>query len=347
MPATAERARPTRLSFACADQGVRTVHLDCDRAVPGPRAFVRDGEHWHLDLALPSPTQLARLEYRFRLRGPGADLRVLDPANPRWLRSVFGDRSELVAPSYAEPWWLRSAAQPGDLATMMLDGGLVGPLPIMIWQPLGSHPTTPLPLLLVHDGPEYDQLARITRYSGALIEARVLPPHRLALAHPVARDSWYSASSAYVRAMMRGLGQIEAAYAVCAPIVVMGASLGGLTSVLLGLAGEPSIGGVFSQSGSFFQRGSDAMESDYSRFGRIVSRVKEVSTLRRSARSLRVGMTCGVLEENSANNRAMATALADAGHAVDLAEVPDLHNYTAWRDALDPHLTRVLTELWT
>ena len=38
----------------------------------------------------------------------------------------------------------------------------------------------------------------------------------------------------------------------------------------------------------------------------------------------------------------MAAALRRAGHTVTHVEVPDLHNYTAWRDALDPHLTAVL-----
>jgi hypothetical protein len=42
----------------------------------------------------------------------------------------------------------------------------------------------------------------------------------------------------------------------------------------------------------------------------------------------------------------MATALAESGHAVSFAEFRDAHNFTAWRDALDPHLTSVLADLW-
>jgi len=59
-----------------------------------------------------------------------------------------------------------------------------------------------------------------------------------------------------------------------------------------------------------------------------------------------VAMTCGAEEENVYNNRLMASALAAQGYDVHLAEVPDLHNYTAWRDALDPDLTRLLARLW-
>ena len=57
-------------------------------------------------------------------------------------------------------------------------------------------------------------------------------------------------------------------------------------------------------------------------------------------------MVCGTVEENLANNRRMAAALADSGHAVSFAEFRDAHNFTAWRDALDPHLTSVLADLW-
>jgi enterochelin esterase family protein len=53
-------------------------------------------------------------------------------------------------------------------------------------------------------------------------------------------------------------------------------------------------------------------------------------------------MTCGTIEENLANNRIMARALAAQGYDASLHEVRDVHNYTAWRDAFDPWLTELL-----
>jgi enterochelin esterase family protein len=38
--------------------------------------------------------------------------------------------------------------------------------------------------------------------------------------------------------------------------------------------------------------------------------------------------------------------LAAQGYRSELHEVPDLHNYTGWRDAFDPHLTKLLAGLW-
>ena len=57
-------------------------------------------------------------------------------------------------------------------------------------------------------------------------------------------------------------------------------------------------------------------------------------------------MTCGAEEENIHNNRTMSSSLAAQGYPVRLHEVADLHNYTSWRDAFDPHLTHLLARAW-
>jgi enterochelin esterase-like enzyme len=45
------------------------------------------------------------------------------------------------------------------------------------------------------------------------------------------------------------------------------------------------------------------------------------------------------------NNRLMTQVLRDHGYPAELHEVPDMHNYTAWRDAFDPYLTRLLRQM--
>ena len=107
----------------------------------------------------------------------------------------------------------------------------------------------------------------------------------------------------------------------------------------------PRVGGVFAQSRSFFRVRHDDAESGYRCFFRISRLVQAVLDMREAEHPLVVGMTCGALEEN-ANNRDMASALRRAGHDVTLHEVADLHNYTAWRDSLDPCLTDVLRRVW-
>jgi enterochelin esterase family protein len=271
---------------------------------------------------------------------------VLDPDNPVTVETAFGSRSVMQMPGYAVPSWLSAPAVAGGFTPLALEGETADEVPVTVWAPDGTEGRA-LPLLLVHDGPEYDQLASITQFSAAKIASGELPPHRVALAHPVLRDAWYSGSPKYLRTIaQQGLWSLHEYAPISGPVVVMGASLGGLTALLVGMLDADEIGGVFSQSGSFFQARHDGQESSYKYFGRISRRVQEIIDTRETTRPLRIGLTCGALEENAANNRDMAAALARAGHHVTHAEVADLHNYTAWRDSLDPHLTQVLRDLW-
>ena len=45
------------------------------------------------------------------------------------------------------------------------------------------------------------------------------------------------------------------------------------------------------------------------------------------------------------NNRLMASALRAGGYPAELSEGPGRHDFTAWRDALDPPLTRLLGQV--
>jgi len=60
------------------------------------------------------------------------------------------------------------------------------------------------------------------------------------------------------------------------------------------------------------------------------------------SRPVPVAVTCGTAEENLANNRAVAAALEQQGYTVWLGLVRDGHNWTAWRDAFDPHLPTLI-----
>ena len=62
-----------------------------------------------------------------------------------------------------------------------------------------------------------------------MIASGALPPHRIALVAPGARDEWYSASPLYAGALVRGvLPAVAAEVAVRGEPVAIGASLGAL-----------------------------------------------------------------------------------------------------------------------
>jgi enterochelin esterase family protein len=216
-------------------------------------------------------------------------------------------------------------------------------LDINVWSPCEGE----LPLLVTHDGPEYDELAALTRYAGAMIEAGAVAPFRVALLPPGERDEWYSASAAYGRALCnRIVPTLRDHVAVAGLPVGMGASLGGLAMLRAQRTWPGVFAGLFLQSGSFFVPRFDRHESGFPRHARIVRFVRGVIRTTRFDEPVPVAMTCGAEEENIHNNRRMASALAAQGYGVRFAEAPDLHNYTAWRDALHPCLTHLLTDLW-
>ena len=221
-----------------------------------------------------------------------------------------------------------------------------GSLPVEVVAPQGLALDAATPLLWVHDGPAYDQQAELTAWVGDRIEGGHLPPMRVVLAGVRRRTQWYSASPRYLRSFSMGLTQVGEMYACRGPVVVMGASLGGLTSLLAGLS-DGRVGGVFAQSGSFFTAHTDGQESGFARFDRITAAVDDVSGWSAKGRTLSVAMTCGTGEENVLNNRLMATHLAEVGVDVSLREVAGGHDYPSWNAALDPSLTQLLNRLWS
>ena len=315
------------------------VRLRSDLPLPDPD-FAREDGGWVLHLP---DSGLGRLEYQLELSDHDGDTVVVcDPGNPERAPGAFGEKSVLLAPGYRPPAWLEQPAAHGELEQVAIRV-LGRDLAIGVWSPCEGE----LPLLVAHDGPEYDELAALTRYAGAMIEAGQVPPFRVALLPPGDRDEWYSASAAYGRALCnRILPRLREHVPVTGQPVGMGASLGGLAMLQAQRTWPGAFAGLFLQSASFFVPRFDRHESGFPRYARIVRFVRRVLRTETFDEPMPVSMTCGAEEENVYNNRLMASALTAQGYDAQLAEVPDLHNYTCWRDALHPHLTRLLADLW-
>jgi enterochelin esterase family protein len=305
------------------------------------RDFVREDRGWVL--TLPA-ARLERLEYKLELLDQdGAVEVVCDPGNPERAPGPFGDKSVVVGPHYRRPAWLDAPAAVGTVD--QLGVRVLGcDLDVRVWSPSEGE----LPLLVAHDGPEYDELSSLTRYAGAMIERGALPPFRVALLPPGNRNEWYSASAWYGRALCRQiLPALREHVPLAGGIVGMGASLGALAMLQAQRAWPGTFAGLFLQSGSFFVPRFDRHESGFGRYGRVVRFVSGVVRTPSWRDPVPTTLTCGAEEENVHNNRVMAEALAAQGYEAELHEVPDLHNYTSWRDAFDPHLTRLLARLWS
>jgi enterochelin esterase family protein len=211
-----------------------------------------------------------------------------------------------------------------------------------LWSPPDTDPAEPLPLLVVHDGTEYERAGGLTRLIAHAVAGGRLPACRVALLDAPDRAETYSASARYARALAALLPRVAPATTRAG----LGASLGALAMLHLERLHPGALEALYLQSGSYFRLRWDRHEAGFARFGRISRFVGGVLRAGTAARPLPITLTCGTPEENLPNNRAVAAALRSQGHDVALHVNRDAHNPIAWRDTWDPHLLDLLDRAW-
>jgi len=297
---------------------------------PGDLELARSEGGWELRLPLPD---LDCLEYLFEVDGTLAP----DPGNPDRVDGAFGPHSWLPMPGYEPPAWLAREPAAGHRTRLA-----AGEIDVEVWEPAG-HEDAPLPLLLVHDGAEMDAYGRVVHY------AATLPPMRVALLSPGQdRDTRYAANPAYAAALVGELiPTLRDARPTAYEPVLLGQSLGGLAALHAAWLYPDAFSGLVLQSGSFFTPELDAQESGYPQFDRVVGFVASLHESTGAPPSFPpAAFTCGLAEENLANNRLMHTHLAELGVPVTWGEVRQGHTWMCWRDTLDPHVGDLLSKVW-
>jgi enterochelin esterase-like enzyme len=324
------------------DRRLRGVRLLPQFGAPPDRldfGYDEQERAWRLDVPRPKAW---RVEYLFEQQHPGGGVeRICDPENPHRVPSAFGDRSVLECPDYHPPGWLRQPGGTGSWRELTVPAPSVrADLAIRIWSPGQATDR----LVLVHDGPDYDRYAELGRFTATMVSTGRVAPHHLVLLDPGVRDDWYSANPAYANALATELlPRLRSELDSRAPVVGIGTSLGGLAMLHAQRRHPREFAGLFLQSGSFFRPAHDRHESGFGPYRRIVRFTNQVvRATRRTAAAPATVLTCGLAEENLANNREMASALHRQGYPAHLFEVPDAHNFTGWRDAFDPYLTDLL-----
>src|SRR5829696_6406160 len=256
---------PVALRLADPDGTFAAVRLASDLPLSHEqRSFARNGGGWVLELDLPD---IQRLEYKLEVEhADGGTEHLCDPENPKRAPGAFGEKSVLELPSYKPPAWLDEEGVPGEYLELAIRGrGLGAHVPVRVWSPADTEPGQPLRLVLANDGPEYDALSRLTRFSAAKIAAGELPPHRVALLAPGDRDQWYSASAAYSRVLAHDIvPALRSDVGVIGAPVGMGASLGALAMLHAQRRFPRALGALFLQSGSYFIPRYDRHESGFS-----------------------------------------------------------------------------------
>lgn len=324
--------------FGFPDDGdVDGVRLEVDFDPGVNPEFVREGGRWAL-----SWPRLAvdRIEYQFTVRRGDRTDWTTDPANHRTVANPFGPKSEICFPEYRPPAWLRQP-QTDDIQEIATDsGGLDRAVPVRLWSPAGLPPDQPAPLLLAHDGSDLADRGSMLRWASELARRH---PLRVALLDPAAglRDTWYAANPAYVEHVGATVLPALRSRVAASRIIGLGASLGAVAMLMIQRANF--LDAAVLQSGSYFTERLDPQESGYPHFSALCAAVFEI--VADPGPPVPVVITAGTVEENRANNEAMAAALSGQGYSVDLRIVRDAHTMIGWRDAWFPAVNLLVQSL--
>jgi enterochelin esterase family protein len=333
------------VTFSLTDRGRRlaAVRLVHEIGLEEPADLSRRNGRWYRDLPRPD---VDRMEYLFEVEDHnGHRHTVLDPENPLRAAGAFGDKSVALFPDYVPPSWLDVEPVPGEYAAIEVASGRLGePVAATIWSPAGLPDGAPAPLVVAHDGPEYDRLGGLTRYLGAAMAEGAIPPVRAALVDPGDRNAWYAANDDYAAALCDELLPAVDDAAPASARIGVGVSLGALAMLHAHRRHPGTFDALLLQSGSFFTPSLDPQESSFSGFPAVTGFVAEVESAPADPGRVPTVLTCGTVEENRANNEAMADHLRRLGYPVEFHLVRDAHNYTAWRDALHPHLATLIAK---
>ena len=352
-PVTSLAAEPTVVDGAIRfsvphEPGLRRVSLRHELTRPRVLPFERRGATWELLLDPPAADRFEYLQEHERVTGTQVGT---DPANPLRAPGPFGEKSVVELPTYDPPAWVGGeVSQQGTLRELRLGsrrlrGGVGG----LLWSAADADPAEPLPLVIVHDGPEYAEYTGLLRLFDHLVDFGDVPDFRAALlAPPGDRNEAYSASARYGNALA---AELLPALAEEAPLshepVLVGASLGALAALHAHWLNPGAFAGLLLQSGSFFRRRLDGHESGFPRFDRITRFVGRVHGGRGYVARVPTVITCGAAEENLENNRALVAALGRQDWELRFVENRDAHTWTGWRDVLHPHLADLLLAAWT
>jgi enterochelin esterase-like enzyme len=299
----------------------------------------RDGQ-WVL--RVPRPL-VNRMEYLFEIADPNGDRQtILDRANDLRVPGAFGEKSVIEFPGYQRPPWVDRPPLGWSTTTLNVASRKIGSVHAEVWQHGMLSPPERAVLLIVHDGPEYARLAALIRYAAAAVAADWIPSLCVALLAPGDRNLWYAANPAYAHALAEDVLPELRERVPARSCVGVGASLGALAWLHAHRTARGIVDALFLQSGSFFHPALDHQERHFSRFREITDFVLDLRRAAHDPAPVPVVMTCGLVEENLDNNRHMAATLRRLGYQTKLHEVRDAHNYTAWRDALDPFLTALI-----
>jgi len=280
---------------------------------------------WSCSLSLPSD---AYLEYAFH--DPKTQTRFLDPLNRRTVNNGVGGRNNFfyMPEAVPSPFVFRRADVPsGSVKGYRVESKWLrddSERQIYLYKPPVKES---VPLLVVYDGQDYLNRAKLGTIVDNLIAEKRIRPIAMAFLPSAAR--WRSIEYACSDATLFWVDQVILPFArkklrllniekYPGAYGVLGASLGGTMSLYTGLRMPDVFGKIISQSAAFMIESRDFAVVDLVRHGQ--------------AREVKIWMDVGKFEELLEDNRKMRALLAQKEYQFVYREYSGAHNYTSWRD---------------
>ncbi|MBK8617301.1 MAG: esterase family protein [Anaerolineales bacterium] len=280
---------------------------------------------WGYSMELPAA---AYLEYSFY--EPRTETRIKDPLNKNTVYNGIGHYNHffyMPGHSATELAIRRKNIPRGKVTHHLVETWMLaddGERDMYLYHPPVSGP---VPLLVVYDGPDYLERAKLNVIVDNLIHEKRIQPIAMAFLQngDARRGVEYACSDATImwldnvilplarkKLNLVDIKKQRGAYGV------LGASFGGLMSMYTGLRMPEVFGKVISQSGVFESEGRDFVAVD-------LIRAKQ-------AREIKIWMDIGHFDWLLEDNRRVQPILKQSGYDVTYREFSGGHNYTCWRD---------------
>lgn len=281
------------------------------------------------------------IEYKIGLTRHGKRRLILDPKNPQRSTAPFGPNSVASGPEYREPDWLDDQSPRGRVELF--------PVQSRVWDMLKNHQLyvphkhdnkSALPLLIVHDGPEYVQYAGLDRCLDFLIATGRIPPILALLHQPHSRNEEYVDNASHFEHVFEEvLPQLTDSHPFN-HVYAGGASLGGVAALLAAFRNPGAIEGLMLQSGSLvFELGGPFKR------GPVLKPVTEALPLvLRDPGSLpeNLVLSCGTYDGLVEDHRILIPKLRHSRPNLKYAEINAGHHWRCWRDRLESDLFALL-----
>jgi glucan 1,4-alpha-glucosidase len=261
----------------------------------------------------------ARVEYKIITDGEW----IADPLNPNSLDNGVGSRNSYFAMPDYKPSEL-ALGEDKKLEEFEIASQKFGARKIKVYLPQSyAASKNTYPVLYVQDGSEYFSKAGAANVQESLLKQNKIKPFIIVFIDPKERTKEYWANDDWADFVANELvPEVDKRYRTVKTRegrALIGASLGGITSVWIGLKHPNKFARIGGQSSSFWV--------DNERV------VRELSQLDPQQTSYRFYFDDGVLE-GTEDSRRVAVMLRGKGFPVTYREEQTGHNWTSWRDRL-------------